>query len=82
MNVIIIAALALLVLIIIAIILSTQTNLFGSGTRDCANLGGICTILENDKCPANTVNVGSSKNTNCDEGTACCMRIFTDSGQS
>lgn len=50
MNVIIIAALALLVLVVLSVIFLTRTGIWSRETVNCRQQGGICVPLA-DSCP-------------------------------
>lgn len=50
LNVIIIAALALLVLVIISLIFMNRASIFGKDTKACETQGGTC-HLASDGCP-------------------------------
>lgn len=51
MNVIIIAALALLVLVVLSVIFLTRAGVFSSTTVNCKQLRGLCVPVTED-CPA------------------------------
>lgn len=51
MNVVIIAALALLVLVVLSVIFLTRTGVFSRKTIDCRQNGGIC-VSASEACPA------------------------------
>ena len=51
LNVIIIAALALLVLVILSVVFMTQSTIFSRETRSCTQQGGIC-VPQGSDCPA------------------------------
>ena len=71
MNVIIVAALALLVLIILAMIFTGRVKIFSTTSRLCANQGEGAKCL--DTCPSNSIQVGSNLNTECTK--FCCMSL-------
>lgn len=74
-NVIIIAALALIVLFVLAAIFTGRIKIFSESLQSCAAKQGQC---YKDKCPPNTALV---INTNCPEGgptenKLCCVTVF------
>ncbi len=87
MQVIIIAALALIVLLILAFILTGKFRIFGITTRSCESFGGNC-IREPDSrvtkkfgllyCPEDHV---TKRNTDCEDedkyptGAICCIPL-------
>lgn len=78
MNVIIIAALALLVLVIVSMIFMSRTTTFVRESKSCMQMGGTCKDLA-DSCPAGMVEqrIGGAQCLNSD-GTVddtrkCCM---------
>ncbi len=78
MNVIIIAALALLVLVILSVIFMSRTGMFISDSKNCEQLGGRCVALT-DECPAGYVakSMGSMKclksDGSVDPDKKCCV---------
>ena len=58
MNIIVIAALALLVLVVLAIIFTSRIGTFGKGVDSCDNSGGECVAAES--CRAFTDDAGNS----------------------
>ncbi len=67
MNVIIIAAIGLLVLVILAVLVINSGGKFQSGTNSCVTQGGTCTASCNGE------DLGTM---NCDSQKTCC-RVFT-----
>ncbi len=81
MNVVIIAALAVLVLIVLALVMTGKFRVFGTTTRDCSTLGGECVEYDDMikdpflKCPENMV---YTRGTNCEDSEPkeyCCIFI-------
>lgn len=74
MNVIIIAALALLVLIVIAVIMTGRVRTFGSGVRSCKSQGGTCSDnnAPDYKCKANQAEIADT-----DCAHLCCIDLYT-----
>ncbi|MGM5487850.1 MAG: hypothetical protein ACQESG_02785 [Nanobdellota archaeon] len=78
MNVIIVAALALLVLVILSVVFMSRTNIFFTDSKDCENLGGTC-VPDGTECPAGLIekNIGSAKCLNNDGSVNndmnCCL---------
>lgn len=72
LNTIIIAAIALLVLVVIAVIFSGRSQIFGTELRSCENQGGVC---REDGCNSNEAKVGDSSNTNCPY--ECCIAVYS-----
>lgn len=68
MNVIIIAAIALLVLVILSVIFIGRMGGFGEETAGCATRGGTC---YSGSCPAGTTPFSAK----CEEGESCCLPI-------
>lgn len=52
-NVIIVAALALLVLIVLSVIFIRQTGIFSKNVESCASKGGVCAKDVGGECPVN-----------------------------
>ena len=69
LNVIIVAILALLVLVVLALVFTGKIKVFGTGTRNCAGLGGGC---EADGCEFNEA---ALPDTNC--ANYCCVDTFS-----
>lgn len=76
-NVIIIAALALIVLVVLVAVFTGRARIFSQSLESCAAKQGEC--YEN-RCPDNTALV---TNTNCPEGypnknkKLCCVQVFS-----
>lgn len=49
-NVVIVAAIALLVLVVLSVIFIGRLGLFSSSVGECENKGGVC-VLANENCP-------------------------------
>ena len=71
MNVIIIAAIALLVLVVLSVIFMGRMGIFSRGSSDCKNQGGVC---------AATCGTGDAANfptpytaAECASGQTCCI---------
>ncbi len=89
MNVIIIAALALLVLIILAVVLTGKFRIFTTATSSCESFGGTCLRDDDgvDKrvgilfCPKDYV---TKRNTDCEnedkypDGAICCIPLIEE----
>ena len=89
MNVIIVAALALIVLIVLVFIFSDKMGDFGKGSNSCVNLGGKCTnegyssgCIASGTCEC-SIEINSNEKfipgTDCeDKGRSqiCCKKIF------
>ena len=73
MNVIIIAALALLVLVIVAVIFAGWSKIFSEGTRECKNQGGKCFY---DPCGVGEAEDYSTEYSaaKCGEDQYCCLQ--------
>ncbi|MGM5487851.1 MAG: hypothetical protein ACQESG_02790 [Nanobdellota archaeon] len=71
LNVIVIAAIALLVLVIISVIFASRSQIFGTETRSCANKGGTC---RENGCFDNEAQIGDSSNTDCPN--VCCLPVY------
>ena len=87
MNVIIIAALALIVLVVLVFIFSGKITVFGQGTENCVNLGGKCTsqgytsnCIETGTCECRNPNEKYIQGTNCEKipntPRICCKEIY------
>ncbi|MFP4423695.1 MAG: hypothetical protein ACLFP2_00530 [Candidatus Woesearchaeota archaeon] len=78
MNVIIIAALALLVLVILSVVFMSRSSIFVSDSKSCENLGGSC-VPDGSDCPGGMIerNIGTAVCLNNDgsvnEDMKCCM---------
>ena len=70
MNVIIIAAIALLVLVILSVVFIGRMTTFTDETGGCAGKGGTC---YSGGCPSGTTPFRSG--TCSDDGEACCLPI-------
>jgi hypothetical protein len=70
MTTIIVAALAVLVLIVLALILSGRMRIFGTAVANCGNQGGTCEA----ECEPNERAV---KGTTCGDNVDCCIDIWT-----
>ena len=70
MNVIIIAAIALLVLVILSVIFIGRMGSFGEQTGACDQQGGTC--YDGTSCPQGTAKHGSLQ---CSEGQVCCISV-------
>lgn len=69
MNVIIIAAIALLVLVILSVIFIGRMGSFGEQTGACEQQGGTC--YDGPNCPQGTTKYTA----NCEEGEVCCLPV-------
>jgi hypothetical protein len=70
MEVIIVAAIALLVLVILTILVIRSGGNLG---KECQNVGGSC--QSGDECPSGTSRSGNS----CPgEGQICCVQVFRE----
>ena len=75
MNVIIIAAIALLVLVILSVIFMGRMGVFSPGVSDCENKGGVCRgacLTEEGERPL-TIHQCSKEQQNMGN-TVCCMQ--------
>jgi hypothetical protein len=70
MNVIIIAAIALLVLVILSVVFIGRMGTFSGETAGCASKGGTC---YEGGCPQGTTPFSSG--TCAEEGEACCLPV-------
>ena len=66
MNVVIIAALALLVLIILSVFMASKFQFFGATVKDCDTNRGVCKAT----CDSDEAKLYQ---TNCPEGEICCI---------
>jgi len=75
MNVIVIAALALLVLVIVALVTTGRLGIFSRGVNDCKNQGGVCRT----SCLEGETEYSGVSCPDTDEGLAqvCCLPIST-----
>ena len=71
MNVIIIAALAIIVLIVLAVIFSGRVKLFGQGLKDCEAQGGDCSGYSESSC--RSAGGAVIPNTDCTSGVCCIL---------
>ena len=69
MNVIIIAAIALLVLVILSVIFIGRMGSFGEASAACSQQGGTC--YDGTTCPSGTTKYSLK----CDEGQVCCLPV-------
>jgi hypothetical protein len=69
MNVIIIAAIALLVLVILSVIFIGRMGSFGQQTGSCESQGGTC--YDGSTCPQGT----TTYDLECEEGQSCCLAV-------
>lgn len=69
MNVIIIAAIALLVLVILSVIFIGRMGKFGERTAACEQQGGTC--YDGTTCPAGTTKYAAK----CEEDQVCCLPV-------
>ena len=80
MNVIVIAAIALLVLVILALITTGRLGLFSKGVTECRNQGGVCAD-EGANCgdvDTNAENYPTEySGASCGENSKCCLPITT-----
>jgi len=76
MNVIIVAALALIVLIILAVVFMNKMGGFVKETDTCTNNGGSC-VVEKDGCGQYQVEKTGDVNYKCEKGKICCVGIST-----
>ncbi|MBS3114567.1 hypothetical protein J4448_05690 [Candidatus Woesearchaeota archaeon] len=73
-NVIVVAALALIVLVVLVSIFSGRVRIFSQSLQDCGAKQGVC----KEKCETNEALI---KNTNCEEDKSsnkksCCVQVF------
>ena len=81
LNVIIIAAIALIVLVIVVFIFTGKIRGFGTGLADCQSKGGVCGEgnLQTKTCPEGKAPI---LNTNCEDpeglggGSLCCVSVY------
>ena len=76
MNVIIIAALALVVLVIIIALFVGKMNIFTKQSDTCINNGGRCVEDEKD-CIGPYENIQSGPNYRCEKDRFCCVGVTT-----
>jgi len=80
MNVIVIAALALLVLVIVALITTGRLGIFSKEVSECKNQGGVCAD-EGVECGTPDTNVENYPTeytgVSCGENRKCCLPIKT-----
>jgi len=72
MNLIIIAAIGLLVLVILAVLVINGGGRTQAGLQSCVSQGGICT---NGVCES-----GQTINAKCDANTGVCCKVFVATG--
>ncbi|MEK6984474.1 MAG: hypothetical protein AABX33_07915 [Nanoarchaeota archaeon] len=70
-EIIIIAALALIVLVVLAVILANRTGIFTKDLQSCPAKQGECT--PGTKCPSNKALI---TNTDCKKDQVCCIQVF------
>ena len=70
-NVIIIAALALVVLVVLLAIFSGRVRIFSENLQSCTAKQGQCYPKS---CPLNTALI---TNTNCPEDNVCCVQVLS-----
>jgi hypothetical protein len=73
-NVIVVAAIALLVLVVLAVVFLGQTGKFTQGVNDCQSNGGSCTT---GACPSGTIEYSSNKCPDTSSGArqSCCVKV-------
>ena len=71
-NVLIIAALALIVLLVLAAIFTGRVRIFSENLQSCPAKQGDCT--PGTKCPSNKVLI---TNTDCPTDKVCCVQVYT-----
>ena len=69
MNVIIIAAIALLVLVILSVIFIGRMGSFGEETGSCESQAGTC--YDGSSCPQGT----AKRNLKCGDAQVCCISV-------
>ncbi len=72
-EVMVAAALALIVLIIMVLLFTSKMQPFNTQTKDCATIGGVCTT--SDKC-----GVMSKTAYECDGDLVCCINYCIQDG--
>jgi len=77
MNVIIIAALALIVLVILAVVFMNKMGGFVKETDTCVNNGGSC-VDKSDGCGAYQREKTGDINYQCPKGKICCVGVETE----
>lgn len=70
-NVIIIAALALVVLVVLLAIFTGRIKIFSENLQSCAAKQGECEL--GSKCPSNKALI---TNTDCPKDKVCCVTVF------
>ena len=75
-NVIIIAALALIVLVVLAVIFTGRVKIFSESLQSCAAKQGSCEQYRGTqpKCPSS--NQAVITNTDCEKNKVCCIQVF------
>ncbi len=86
LNVIIIAAIALIVLVVMLFIFSGKIKAFGQGTDSCTAKGGSCTAegysascikAGSCACPSSMQNTIYLQGTDCEKtATICCKQVY------
>lgn len=73
-NVIVIAAIALLVLVVLAVVFLGKIGGFTSGASDCENKGGSCVV---GSCPGSTITYNNLQCPNTASGASqtCCLAV-------
>lgn len=71
MNVIVIAAIALLVLVVLSVVFMGRMGVFNKGAAECRNNGGVCA----DECgKGDAAGFGTEfKEAACSDGKKCCI---------
>jgi hypothetical protein len=72
-NVIIIAAIALLVLVVLSVIFIGRMGNWGTNAADCKNKGGTC--ASGTTCPSGQTQYSGFECTGTDKGKICCINI-------
>lgn len=78
MNVIVVAALALVVLVVSLVVFSGKFSLFSNELNKCENLGGRC----DTKASCDSVSGRYMPDKGCGEGNGCCVNQCAMSGGS
>lgn len=75
-NVIIVAALALIVLVVLAAIFTGRVKIFSESLQSCTAKQGSCELYSGTqpKCPSS--NQAMITNTDCEKGKICCIQVF------
>ncbi len=69
MNIIIVAAIALLVLVVLSVIFIGRMGAFGEETGACGSQGGTC--YDGSSCPQGT----ATRNLKCADNQVCCISV-------